>query len=106
MAVSLSADTVCVRCKQILPAGSRVKKCYNGHTHQQHCFRPAALRELAPAPAPLPATARQITYALDLLRASPEPLVADAFERPTTAQVRAMSRDAISQLISDLTTEL
>jgi hypothetical protein len=54
----------------------------------------------------LPATERQIDYALALLARHDEPLVADAFEKPTADEVRKMTRREVSALIDALKEDL
>lgn len=107
MSKVLHQDTPCARCGETMPKGTRADTAgyapggVRQYVHRQPCARPAA------QPTEPLATERQIAYALDLLARAPRyELVGDAFERPTPAEVRTMTRDQISRLITELTTEL
>lgn len=94
-----SHEARCQSCGGTIPAGTRVR----GNRRVRHYG-------LCPAPAPsgdLPASERQIAYALDLLARAGSATWADLnYPVPSAADVQQMRRAEISALISDLTTEL
>lgn len=108
--VHLHSSETCRSCRNPIPAGTRAHQDYRGSFHASKAACRRAARSATPAvqsPDDLPATERQIAYALDLLLGAGASVHATLnYPVPSTEAVCQMDRAEISTLITDLTTEL